>query len=166
MRQSVVSMKLSEFGIVSLFSECPLNCKSCQVTDNSATVATCTACNDYHRLIAAAENGVTVAGKCYSMYACYSFVVWRCSVLHFFFFSFLFPSNVILFVEKLKIPPKCVVHFSASTQSELLKITRSCQESQQKVRLKNTNNCSIAVLKHIRELLNFMEVQRSKTSRL
>ena len=54
--------------LLCLFVECPRNCDTCQVTDNSATVATCTACNDYYKLIAATINSVSVAGNCYRSY--------------------------------------------------------------------------------------------------
>ena len=48
-------------------AECPQNCQTCTV-DNSATVATCTACNSYYRLISSTINSVTVTGNCYRVY--------------------------------------------------------------------------------------------------
>jgi len=52
-------------NVLLLCAECPLNCQSCTVTSNSDTVATCTQCNSYHRLIDATIGSSDVAGNCY-----------------------------------------------------------------------------------------------------
>jgi len=44
---------------------CPQNCKSCVVDRSTDTVARCTECNDYYRLIDATINAVAVDGNCY-----------------------------------------------------------------------------------------------------
>jgi len=64
---------LVNYGVTLSCLACPQNCKDCQ-TDNSATVATCTVCNDYYRLISATVNSVTVAGACYRMFPAHIFV--------------------------------------------------------------------------------------------
>ena len=49
-----------------------MNCQSCVVDHSSDTVARCTECNAYYRLIDATINAVDVVGNCYCMY---SFIV-------------------------------------------------------------------------------------------
>jgi len=59
----------TRFGLF-LFLACPQNCKSCQVTEISATAATCSKCNDNYNPINAVDGSTTVDGMCYSMYHC------------------------------------------------------------------------------------------------